>query len=503
MGALSSQDRLAEQPATRGVIADAMATQRTVLSAMTTIYGGSGPDHLSPSSPQDPNGDVFYAEGGNDIVYAGEAEDTIYGGTADDALHGGAGDDSIYGEDGDDELRGDVGDDTAYGGAGKDLLMGHDGDDALHGDDDDDKIHGLYGSDEIWGGNGNDQLFGGKTGDDIIYGDGGNDRIWGGGLYGGQDELQRQYGGDGNDHVGGDRGTDYGYGDAGNDIVWGGRDTDFGYGGSGNDSVSGNDGDDELYGDAGKDEVNGATGDDVAYGGSGKDSVNGNDSNDAVYGGADNDKIKGGSGNDIVAPGTGSDYANGNGGDDTLSYEDVSGKSVKIDISKKKYGGEAKNDEIKNVDNVIGSQAGDKLTPSKGGYAYGEGGDDLIKSAGSAVMRGDAGNDKLVGGKNSDVFWLQPAAFGDDSILKFNSGQDTLRLKESDFDLGGNLTSGELVNRSSGHDASEEGAQLIYDQSTKTLWYDADGTGGQAGEKIASFAKGAPGSLNVSDFDIT
>ena len=310
------------------------------------------------------------------------------------------------------------------------------------------------------------------------------------------------YGGNGNDHVGGDWGTDYIYGEAGKDTVWGGRGDDFCWGGAGNDKVSGNIGNDVLWGGSGKDVIVGGTGKDAVYGGSGNDKVSGNKGNDIVYGGSGNDKITGGPGNDILAPGKGRDYVNGNGGKNTLSYADVSGKGVKADIGKKKFGGEAKNDEIKHVDNLIGSQTRDKLTPSKGGYAYGEGGNDVIKSAGSAVMRGDAGNDKLVGGSKKDVFWLQRAEYGADDVLKFKSGQDKIRLTGKDFDLGSSLSSGELVNRSSGHEASGGGAQLIYDQSSKTLWYDADGTGAGSAEKIANFSKGAPGSLKVGDFDI-
>ena len=117
-------------------------------------------------------------------------------------------------------------------------------------------------------------------------------------------------------------------------------------------------------------------------------------------------------------------------------------------------------------------------------------------------MRGDEGSDKLVGGKKSDVFWLQPSKFGADDILKFKEGQDTLRVKGSDFGLGNSLGGDELVNRSNGHEASGTGPQLIYDQSTKTLWFDADGTGGGAAGKIAGFSKGTPGSLSTSDFDV-
>jgi Ca2+-binding RTX toxin-like protein len=281
--------------------------------------------------------------------------------------------------------------------------------------------------------------------------------------------------------------------------------------------IVGSNGNETLDGGAGDDTILGQGGGDLIIGGRDslasrdinntidvadlEDKTESDDGNDTLYGGGGNDDVSGGKGNDLLAPGRGRDTVNGNNGNDTLSYEDVS-SSVRINISQKKYGGAAANDTIKNVDNIIGSQDGDQLTPAKGGYAYGKGGSDVIKSAGGAVMRGDEGSDKLVGSnKGKDVFWLQPAEYGADKVFNFK-GSDQIRLKGSDFDIGGSLAGSELVNRSSGHDASGGDAQLIYDQASNTLWFDPDGTGGAGAEKIATFKKGAPGSLSTGDFDI-
>jgi Ca2+-binding RTX toxin-like protein len=118
-------------------------------------------------------------------------------------------------------------------------------------------------------------------------------------------------------------------------------------------------------------------------------------------------------------------------------------------------------------------------------------------------MRGDEGSDRLYGDNHrKDVFWLQDLDATGDQLYKFKSGQDKLRIDGSDFGIGGSLDGSELVNDSNGHDATEAKAQLIYDQASSSLWLDADGTGGQAGIRIASFNKGAPGSLSTGDFDV-
>jgi len=431
-----------------------------------------------------------------------QGPDTLFGTSGNDDINPHAGDDIVYAGGGNDEVHGITGDDRIYGEAGNDLLYGSDGDDWLYGGSGKDKIHGTHGTDHIWGGTGDDLLFGGKDGNDVIYGEAGNDRIWGGGLKNHPSEVQYQYGGTGNDHVGGDRGTDYGYGESGNDIVWGGRDNDFSYGGAGKDSVHGNIGNDHIYGGKGKDNMLGGKGDDYVYAEGGKDYASGNNGDDVVYGGGGNDTLRGGGGNDILLPGGGRNDMQGGGGKDTLSYADTD-KGVIVDLGAKVFKKAAKGDSARKVENLVGSQSKDKLTPENKGSAFGEGGNDVLRSSKGAVLRGDEGMDKLHGdknGKHKDVFWLQALDAEGDKIFKFK-GKDKLKIDGSDFGLGGSLDGSELVNRSSGHAATAAKDQLIYDQSTKTLWLDHDGTGPGGAIKIATF-KGGPGSLSTGDFDV-
>lgn len=459
-----------------------------------------GTDQGETISAFDPTGVIVYGHGGDDIINTGDGDDEVYGGSGDDWISLRQGNNIAFGDSGNDEIRGGAARDILFGGDGDDRLMGGvgGGDDDLYGGDGNDRLSGTMGNDRIWGGPGDDTIFGGTQGNDILYGDAGDDTIWGGGRQ--LPSLQHIYGGDGKDHLIGDDGDDVIFGGADGDLVWGSHHRDICYGGSGRDSVHGNYGDDLLYGDSGKDKLYGAQASDVVYGGSGNDRVSGSGGKDWLYGGPGNDRVFGNKDDDVLAPGTGRDRVDGHSGVNTLSYEDVNA-SVRISIPNKKYKGEAGNDDIRNVDNLIGSQKGDELKPTKDGYAYGEGGSDVIKSAGSSKMRGDEGNDRLVGGKNKDIFWLQdPDEFGADTIVRFQS-KDKLRLDGSDFGFGGSLSGDELVNRDSGHAPSGSDAQLIYDQDSKTLWFDSDGIGSDGAVQVAKF-KGGPGSLSGNDFDI-
>lgn len=415
------------------------------------------------------------------------------------AISGSNDGDKLRGTAGGDDIRGLDGNDVIEGLNGNDLIYGGDGDDDIYGGDGNDILKGLKDDDRLWGGDGDDKIYGSPKGNDILFGGNGEDRLWGGGQ--GQPSVGYQYGGAGNDHVGGDWGVDYQYGGTGKDLVWGGKDNDFSYGDAGKDSVHGNYGDDSLWGGGGKDKLVGGKHDDICYGGAGKDNVAGNSGSDIVYGDGGNDDLFGGKNNDTILPGGGKNFVNGGPGTDTLSYADLNNRVV-VDLVNEKYKKAAKGEFVKAVEHVVGSQAGDTLTPLARKNAFGHDGNDKLKSAKGAVMRGDEGKDRLYGDsgkKYKDVFWLQRE--GEDRLFKFDKGQDKLRVKGDDFNIGGSISGSELINQSSGNAATAAGPQLIYDQASQTLWFDADGTGSGGAEKIASFS-GGPGSLSNSDFDV-
>ena len=73
-----------------------------------TLYGGSGRDHLLG----DEGDDTLYSGEGNDTLYGDEGDDTLYGGEGDDTLYGGDDNDTLYGGGGSDILYGNEGADV-------------------------------------------------------------------------------------------------------------------------------------------------------------------------------------------------------------------------------------------------------------------------------------------------------------------------------------------------------------------------------------------------------
>jgi Ca2+-binding RTX toxin-like protein len=129
--------------------------------------------------------------------------------------------------------------------------------------------------------------------------------------------------------------------------------------------------------------INGTGGDDVLSGLAGNDTLNG-------LGG--NDRLLGGDGNDLLSGGLGDDYLDGGTGTDTVTYAGQTG-SVIASLATGTATGAAGNDQILNVENLIGGNGNDTLSGNSGANNINGGnGDDFIT--------GGAGDDVLAGGSN-------------------------------------------------------------------------------------------------------
>ncbi|MEZ5922761.1 MAG: calcium-binding protein [Hyphomicrobiaceae bacterium] len=361
--------------------------------------------------------DVLYGVGGND---------TLIGGLGNDTIRGGAGHDRLSGGDGADRLYGDSGNDKAYGGRGNDLILGGSGRDLLKGESGNDTVDGGSGNDTIHGGDGADRLKG-STGDDRLYGGRGNDRMDG---QAGRDQI---HGGDGNDTISGDGDADRLFGENGNDRLVGGTGNDRLEGGSGVDTLLGGDGDDVLVPDG-----------------------------FAVF-------------DDII---------DGGDGIDTLDYSAALG--VVADLFNNTFGFDAAGDMVSNVESVVGSEFDDVLAPLAGGTAFGGPGSDQLKAFNAlgtvSVLEGGDGVDTMDGSAadGSVHFVVNLLDSGADTIIGFSSGSlstDDDKIALRNF---GDLVSATNVrNDTSGHAAmTATPHELIYQQDTGELWYDADGVAG-------------------------
>jgi serralysin len=123
------------------------------------------------------------------------------------------------------------------------------------------------------------------------------------------------------------------------------------------------------------------------------------------------------------------------------------------------------------------------------------GNDTLSGGGGSDRLEGRVGNDSLTGGSGADRFAFvdDPAFGGVDQITDFVRGSDELLFENAAFTaLGssgawaagdGRFRSGERI--TTGQDSTD---RLIYNTSTDSLYYDADGSGSGGSVLVATFA---------------
>lgn len=229
----------------------------------------------------------------------------------------------------------------------------------------------------------------------------------------------------------------YSYGDT---VVYGGTGNDKIWLSSGNDQIFGQEGNDEIYSGAGNDELNGGSGDDLLYAGLGDDTLEGGSGTNQLYGE---------DGDDIFIAGSGADTISGGNGSDTISYVN-SASAVTINLSTNSIsGGDAANDTISSIENIIGSAFNDSLTGNSS----------------ANTINGGSGNDSLSGGVGSDLY-----------IYNLNSGTDTITETGTDSDslrFAGGVTASDLTFAVNGNDleiqvgASSANKVIIKDQVTQ------------------------------------
>ena len=320
--------------------------------------------------------------------------------TADDnIIYTYAGDDQIYSQQGDDYVDAGAGNDIIRGWYGDDTLIGGDGDDDLEGGFGTDLLRGGTGVDALKGGNGNDTLDGG-IGDDTLDGGAGNDILEGG---------------------------------LGSDTLIGGDGFDTAYYRNATEGVTVNLSTGEVAGAAAGDtfssveDISGTNFDDVLTAGTSGGIISGFDGDDSLTGGAGNDALYGDAGNDLFFSSAGADYFDGGEGYDVLSYAAASAGII-LDVATTGTGGEAQDDLVFNVEEIVGSEFDDTIA---GGTL-----DDVIIGGGGAdMLNGGDGNDTLSGGRQNDIIY---GGTGNDLILG-ELGADILYGGEgNDKVLGGN-----------------------------------------------------------------
>ena len=151
---------------------------------------------------------------------------------------------------------------------------------------------------------------------------------------------------------------------------------------------------------------------------------------------------------------------------------------------------------LSNIQSIYGSNqstTGDTLIGDTGVNT-------LVGYAGNDLLDGGAGNDTLNGGAGNDSFrfdTLLNAATNVDNVSDFLSGTDIMQLENAIFTglVNGTLDPNAFVN---GTSATLAQAQVLYNQATGNLSFDADGTGGGSATQFAHVTNGL--ALSATDF---
>lgn len=199
------------------------------------------------------------------------------------------------------------------------------------------------------------------------------------------------------------------------DLINAGEEDDSLQGNNESNTLLGNEGNDLLYGEAGDDILRGGVGNDTLYSGIGADSLDGGFGDDILFGNEGNDTLRGYSGNDILQGGDDNDILFGNGGNDTI---DGGAGSDRLYV--------VTNRDITLTDTQVTGDGTDTFSNIEQANLYGRDGNNTIDARDvtniKAVIKGNDGNDTLIGGAIGDVLQGND---GDDDLYGFG-GNDTI-----------------------------------------------------------------------------
>jgi serralysin len=282
-----------------------------------------------------------------------------------------------------------------------------------------------------------------------------------------------------------------------------------------------------LVGNAGANILTGTT-----YG----DRIEGGDGADLLKGLAGTDSMNGGEGSDLyliarASEHTAAEFADtGSTGIDEVRFADTTAGTLKL------YAGDSGIERVVlgtgtgavatttgtvalNVDalavgnaiTLVGNAGANLLT----GTAYadqidgGNGADRIVGGSGNDTLNGGQGNDSLTGGDGADAFVFNTApnaASNKDTLIDFQAGTDHIDFSLLLFPALGGST-GDLgveqfwaaAGAIKGHDADD---RIVYNTTSGSLYYDADGSGSGAAVEIALVGISTHPTLDHGDFHL-
>ncbi len=206
--------------------------------------------------------------------------------------------------------------------------------------------------------------------------------------------------------------------------------------------------------------------------------------------------ILGGAGTDRLTNSDNAETFDGGDGADVVNFTGSGGAIVYLDG--REGAGSARGDIYLNVENVVGSTVNDTIYGNDlRNVLNGRAGNDyLAGGAGNDQLIGGEGIDTLAGGAGSDTFVFQSLDQIGDQILDFarsTGNNDAIRIVASAF--GGGLATGALhasqFREGNFRVAQDANDRFILRSSDKTLWFDADGSGGKDSVMVADLQNSA------------
>ena len=217
--------------------------------------------------------------------------------------------------------------------------------------------------------------------------------------------------------------------------------------------------------------------------------IDGTSGNDSLTGTSGNDTIRGFGGNDLILAGStgGADVIDGGTGSDSIEFKERATSAVVVDfVAGTITGGSSGTISFTGIERAVTGNFNDSLTGNAAGQTLtGQGGADTLWGAG--------GIDTLWGGAGADRFiFRETGSANADLVRDWASGSDKVALDNSPMSaLGatGNLASGDArFKANSTGTATDTNDRVVYNTSTGSLYYDADGSGSGAAQLIATIS---------------
>ena len=221
--------------------------------------------------------------------------------------------------------------------------------------------------------------------------------------------------------------------------------------------------------------------------------INGTSGNDSLTGTSGNDTISGFGGNDLILAGStgGADVIDGGTGFDSIEFKERATSAVVVDfVAGTISGGSSGTISFTNIERVVGGNFHDQMTGNNAGQT-------LTGQAGADTLWGAGGIDTLWGGTGADTFIFRETGTGNaDLVRDWASGSDKLLLDGavmSALGAAGNFAAGDArfwaaAGANGGHDADD---RIVYNTTTRQIFYDADGSGAGAAQLVATLQTGA------------